>query len=186
MQGRHMKPARYLVATLFAALLAVAGCDRSPDVAVVDVDAVAKAIGRDEVVKQQMQAAREQLAQQLNQHAEALKQRLEQTPSQETEAAARRDWQQAMSLAEQRAREYQLVLIAEFTEQLRPVTEKIARAHGVRVVFSAKTSTLWFEPEADLTGAVIAELRANPLPAPRHATPEAKPQSAPEEPPPNQ
>jgi Skp family chaperone for outer membrane proteins len=179
-----MSTLRYLTVVLLAAM-ALAGCDRSPEVAVIDVDAVAKAIGRDEVIKQQMQAAREQLAQQLSQRAEVLKERLEQTPSQESEAEARRVWQQAMTLAEQRAREYQLVLIAEFTEQLRPVTEKIARAHGVRVVFSARTSTVWFEPEADLTGAVIAELRANPLPATRHTTFDAKPPSAPEEPPPD-
>lgn len=155
----------------FSALILVStlltGCTKTPEVAVVDLDAVAKAVGRDEVFKQQMQAAREQIGQQLSQHAATLKVQLEKTPGEAAAADARRQWQKAMGVAEQRAREYQLGLVQEFREQLRPVVEKIAKEHGAKTVISATQDAVWFDPEVDLTSEVIAKLRAEPLPVSR-------------------
>ena len=130
MQAIAIRAVPYFTAIVLAVVL-LTGCGKSPEVAVVDLDAVAKAVGRDTVFKQQMQAAREQIGQQLSQHAATLKVQLEKAPGEAAAADARRQWQKAMGVAEQRAREYQLGLVQEFREQLRPVVEKIAKEHGV-------------------------------------------------------
>lgn len=166
MQSIANRAAPYFTAIVLAVVL-LTGCGKPPEVAVIDLDAVAKAVGRDDVFKQQMQAAREKIGQQLSQHAATLKVQLEKTPGEAAAADARRQWQKAMGLAEQRAREYQLGLVREFREQLRPVVEKIAKEHGAKTVISATQDAVWFAPEVDLTSEVIAKLRAEPLPVSR-------------------
>jgi len=170
---------------LLSATLLLAACDelpspsgkstaaRAPSVAVLDVDAVAKALGRDEVFKQQIQAAGRQLQQQLSEFSSGLEEKVreEQTrlgaePSQEDRQQlarmavdAQRQVQQGQALARQKAREYQNKLVAEFRAEIQPVVSEVALGRGASAVLLSST-LLWFEPTADITGAVIDALRA--------------------------
>ena len=165
--------------------LLLAGCDKlsgaagpatgtqTPAVAVLDVEAVAKALGRDEVFRQQVQAAGQQLQQQLSEFSSGLEGKLREEqarlgaePSQEERQQlarmavdAQRQVQQGQALARQKALEYQNKLVAEFRAELRPVASEVALERGASAVLLSNT-VLWFEPTVDITGEVIDELRA--------------------------
>ena len=170
---------------LLVTTLVLAACDQVPDptgataaeqaptVAVLDVDAVAKALGRDDVFRQQIQAAGRQLQQQLSELSSGLEDkvreeqaRLGADPSQEERQQlakmavdAQRRVQQGQALARQKAREYQNKLAAEFRAEIQPVVSDVALSRGASAVFVSNT-LLWFEPTVDITGAVIDALRA--------------------------
>lgn len=182
-------------AFVLAALLA--GCSGAPDggVAVIDLAAVAKASGHDQVLDQEVARARQSLEGQLSQVAGDLEKQLqaEQTRLggaaaaakekgfQELTAQARLQLAETRTQAQQKAQEFQASLVAQYRQALQPVAGKVARARKARVVLVTDASLLWFEPEADLTADVIAELRARPLDFPPKppAGAEAGPAAAP-------
>jgi len=170
-----------------AAALLLAGCDKipfpvsqappaaapAPTMAVLDLDAVAKALGRDEVFREQVEAAGQQLRQQLGELSSNLQTQLREEqeklgaePSDEQRqqlqrmlAEAQRQVQQGQVLARQKAAEFQTQLARQFRAEVQPVATEVARSRGASGVLLANT-LLWFEPAADITGAVIDALRA--------------------------
>ena len=180
-------------ATITALVLAAAltACDKIPlpsiltgekpatppvTVAVLDMTAVAKALGRDEVARQQLEAAGRQLQDQLSQVTTGLQERLREeqsklgeTPSEAEQrqlqalvADAQRQLQQSQQLARQRATEFQNQLVPRFRAEVQPVAAEVAARHGASTVLLANT-VLWFEPAMDITGEVIDALRARDL-----------------------
>lgn len=166
------------------ALFAVAcdqlpGADASGGVAVVDLNAVAKATGRDEAINERMESARVDLNEQLTQIAGDLEQQLkdeqekvgaapepaEQQQLQEMAVRAQRQLAEKQQLAQQKATQFQLELVNEFRLQLKPVAEKVAASRGADIVVVLDDAVLWFDSGIDITAEVIADLRANPLPA---------------------
>jgi Skp family chaperone for outer membrane proteins len=172
---------------LLAAAVLLTGCDRmpppfgsaatgastAPAVAVLDLAAVASALGRDDLFREQVQAAGQQLNEQLAALSSSLQTRLreeqaklgeapteaEQRQLQTMLADARRQVQQGQAEARQKAARYQAQLVAQFRGEVQPVAAEVARSHGASAVVLANT-VLWFEPEVDITGEVIDALRA--------------------------
>ena len=142
-------------------------------VAVLDLAAVAKALGRDEVLKQQVQAAGQQLRQQLSEFSTGLQTKLREeqaklgsTPTdderkqlQQQLLQAQRQVQQSQVLARQKATQFQNQLAMQFRDEIRPVAAQIARDLGASTVAPANT-LLWFDSSVDITGAVIDAMRA--------------------------
>lgn len=176
------------VLLLLSVCFFISGCDQFADssarldksvsvagaqVVVIDIDAVAKALGRDEVVKQQIQAAGKQLRQQLTEFSSGLQTKLNEEktklgdePSvderqrlQEQLLAAQQQVQQSQVLARQKAAQFHNQLALQFRNELRPIAAEIARKHGASTVLLANT-VLWFEAPTDITGAVIDAMRA--------------------------
>ena len=175
---RSPGPARiFFAALLISGLAACSGAPGGGGVAVVDLAAVAKATGHDLVLDQEVAKARQSLEAQLAQVAASLEQQLqvEQTrlggaaaaakeqTFQELTAQARLRLAQTQTLAQQKAQEFQAGLVGQYRQALQPVTEKVARIRKARVVMVTDATLLWFEPDADITADVIAELRSNPL-----------------------
>ena len=173
---------------LLSISILVSGCDKLADTsalldksvstvgakaAVLDLDAVAKALGRDEVTKQQLQEAGQQLQQQLTEFSSGLQAKLNEEktklgsePSaderqrlQEQLLAAQRQVQQSQVLARQKAMQFQNQLALQFRNEVRPVAAEIARKQGASTILLANT-VLWFEAPVDITGAVIDAMRA--------------------------
>ena len=174
---------------LLGASLLLSGCDKFPDsasllgsqststskqtVAVLDLAAVAKALGRDEIVKQQVQAAGEQLRQQLANFSTELQDKLREqqaklgsNPSEDERqqlqrqlVEAQRQVQQSQALARQKAVQFQNQLAVQFRNEIQPVAAEIARAQGASAIAMANT-LMWFDPALDITGAVIDAMRA--------------------------
>lgn len=192
--NRFPGPARILVAAvLISGLAACSGAPGGGGVAVVDLAAVAKATGHDLVLDQEVARARQNIEAQLNQVAVNLEQQLqaEQTrlggaaaaakekTFQDLTAQARLQLAQTQTLAQQKAQEFQAGLVGQYRQALQPVTEQVARNRKARVVLVTDGTLLWFEPEADLTAAVIAELRSKPLDFPPAPAPAAAPAAEP-------
>jgi len=161
-----------------ATVLLLSGCDRFPGMGpgalVVDLSVAAKAMGQDQVMQEQSQAAREELNVQLAESAQNLEQQLAQerdglgespTPEQQQQLQqmalqAQQRYAQLQAEAQQNMEQYEVNLVLEFREQVKPFAEKIARSRGVSIVLLADQSVFWLDPVADITDEVIAELRA--------------------------
>jgi Skp family chaperone for outer membrane proteins len=169
-----MKTVRLLVIGLFA--LAVTGCDQlgggRSGVAVIDLDAVGRALGRDEVIAQQINQANQQLTSQLGQVAQDLQQQLEEEREKyevvgdearaeldQKTAVANQRLQQTQRLAQQRAQEFRTAVINEFRNEVQPYASEIARERGAVAVVTVATPMLWFDAEVDITDEVIAAMR---------------------------
>ena len=170
-----------------AAFAQNASASASPKVGVVDLDAVAKAVGREALIRQQLERATQQLNQQLVNAANEMKQALEaeqkklgEAPAEEDQrrlrvmlAQANQNVQNNQTLAQMRVNQLKNELIVHFRNEVRPLTEKAAKEAGAAVVLVAsENNVLWFDPALDLTDEVIAAYRANP---PKATTPPTTP-----------
>ncbi len=158
-------------------------------VAILDLGAVAKALGRDEVFKEQVEAAGKELQQQLTQFTSGLQDKLREEQAKlgsaptETErqqlqklvADAQRQVQQSQLVARQKAVEFQNQLATQLRVEVQPIAAEVARSKGASSVLLSN-SVMWFEPAVDITGAVIDALRARGVTsgAPMPAAPETK------------
>lgn len=169
-----------VAASALTGLLAVAGCNeqappakRGPDTVVVDVIAVAKALGRDTIIQEQMTAADQKLTQQLQEIEQNLESQLkakrdefgeQPTPEQQKQLqqlrqVAQQRYTQARVAAQQAKNQYSVALGDQFRNELKPVAERIAKQMGASVAVMNTNTLLWSTPEADITGKVIDELR---------------------------
>ena len=181
MNATHRKSTtlRILALALFA--LALGGCDQLPGrggsgIAIIDLNAIAKATGQEEIIQQQAQAARDELNVQLQEAATSLeaqlneeREKLGDSPTQEQTqqfqqlaAQAQQQYAQAQQQAQQQAQIYQNNLVMALREKIQPVVAEVAKMRGASVVYLSDMTLFWFEPQADLTDEVIAKLRADP------------------------
>jgi Skp family chaperone for outer membrane proteins len=167
-------------ALVICSLGMIAGCDQigagGSGVAILDLSAVAKATGQDEAIRQQAEAARAELGAQLQQLATNLEQQLAEErekvgvpPSeagvqrlQEMTAQARQQINDAQTLAQNQAAQFESTLVTEFRAKIDPLAESIARQRGATAVLAADAYLFWFDPEIDITDEVIAAWRALP------------------------
>jgi Skp family chaperone for outer membrane proteins len=167
-------------ALVICSLGMIAGCDQigagGSGVAILDLSAVAKATGQDEAIRQQAEAARAELGAQLQQLATNLEQQLAEErekvgvpPSeagvqrlQEMTAQARQQINDAQTLAQNQAAQFESTLVTEFRAKVDPLAESIARQRGATAVLAADSYLFWFDPEIDITDEVIAAWRALP------------------------
>ena len=145
-----------------------------PRAAVVDLDAVAKAIGADTVIASRIKEAVEQLNEQLINAAMQMEEQLkeEQTklaadaPQEERVRlarmvqAARQQVQSNKAVAQMRAQQVRAQLIVSFRQQIRPHAANVARANNANLVLLPSDTVLWFDASVDITDELIAELRA--------------------------
>ncbi len=161
-----------------AAVLLVSGCDRLPGAGsstlVVDLAAVAKATGQEEAMQAQAQAAREEINAQLGEAGRKLEQQIQQerdkfgdSPTQEQELQlqqmalqAQQQFGQLQAEAQQQSQQFEVNLVLEFREAVKPFAEKIARSQGGGIVLLADQTVFWLDPDIDLTSEIIAAVRA--------------------------
>jgi Skp family chaperone for outer membrane proteins len=174
---------RYVFVALLPLLLA--GCQPpKPSAAVIDLDAVASALGRDDVIQQKLQAAAQELQAQLQQIGGDLQKQLQDeqaklgtAPSEDARKALQeravdlnRQWQQTQQLAQSKAAQYRNQVIAEFQKEVEPFAREEAQSIGAQVVLTSGVPMLWFDEAIDITDEVIARLRARPADATPAAT----------------
>ncbi len=170
-----MRHARTLQVALIA--LALAGCGRlgfGGGVAVVDLDAVARALERDAVIEQRIGEANRELAAQLEDVAAKLEERLAEQAEEIGEPdseAARRELQRIQAEARAQLRQtrqraqalsarYRARVVASFREEVRPYAMELARERGAQAVLASGTQLVWFDAGVDITDEVIAAMRA--------------------------
>ena len=182
-----MRPSRTLTTALLATVVLLAGCDEQPlpqfsrggadllPVAFIDLDRVARELGRDEQMRDRVESAREEMSVELRQLAEDLRADFETERAklgEELDAEERRQLtrlgaeaqqrvQQGQLAVQRRTQELQVQLARELKEEIRPVVAAVARERGVAAVIPVNF-LLWAEAGTDITQAVIDRLRKEP------------------------
>jgi Skp family chaperone for outer membrane proteins len=160
---------------LVASAVLVTGCGHEgSSVAIIDLSAVAKATGQDEVIRIKAEATRRELVAQLQQLAQNLDQQLAaeakkvgDAPTAEQEqrlqslnVQARTQLQEVQQQAQLQANQIEQALVIEFKDSISPMAEEIAKAKGAQVILAQDVSLFWYEPTVDITDEVIAAWRA--------------------------
>lgn len=169
----------YRLGMLLFILLGLGGCGLldlafNRPILVVDLDAVAKATGHQEVMQKELEFANVRLTEQLKLVASQLeeavsdeKNKLGKSPSKDEkkqlEALALQAQQQltnSKNLAVQQSSEIRSDLILKFRQEVAEIAQKVANNSGSKLVMIASYETLWFDPAADITDEVISVMRA--------------------------
>lgn len=168
---------------LLPVMVVVTGCTPAPGkpsaeasarAVVVDLDVVAKALGWDVVVAKRVELATENFNAQLVQAAQGMDRQLQEQkallgdkPSSElleryqlAEQRVQQNLRNNKALAEQAQQSVKDREVLSFRREVKPIAGRVARNRGAGVVLIANQNVLWFEPTVDITGEVIAEMRA--------------------------
>ena len=144
-----------------------------PAVAVIDVDSVARALGRDTVMRQQIEQAAQNLTREMEGLAAELREQLQQEQGKLGEAPsteqreqfarlgleAQTRLQQGQQQAQRQVQELQVTLARSFQDEVRPVAAAIARKHGIGTVIPT-SFVLWHDGTRDITAEVTSEMQA--------------------------
>ena len=182
----HLSLRKRMVFATLAMAIVLSGCKPTGRSVVLDLDAVAKATGRDVLIGRAVESATHQLNAQLVQAARDMDEEIKQlqakigtsaTPQQQAElqrarARAQQNIQNNKLVAEtarNRVRAEQIVL---FRNEVRPIAAEIARQHNAEIVIIPNDNVVWHATSVDITGEVITRWRARPT----TTTPAAPPQ----------
>lgn len=170
---------RAIILIIFAVWMLPA-CNSSNEatspVLVVDLDAVAKATGRQELMQKELEFANLRLSEQLKLVASRLenvvsdeKEKIGEKPSQDEQQQfdavlleARKQLQNSKQLALQQANVFRTELILQFRQEVADISQQIAAEKKSQIVMVTNGEALWYDPAADITGEVIAVIRAQP------------------------
>lgn len=163
-----------IIVSVFAA--GMAGCDLCTEktIALVDMDAIAKALGRDEAMKQEIASTEQQLNDQLNAIASKLQAEIVQEQGTLNDKSTDEDKQrveQFILQAQQTLRNEQLAaqqkstqlrsdLITAFRDEIKVVAEAMAKEQGIKMVKIISADVLWSDPTANISDAVVTKMQA--------------------------
>jgi len=167
---------KWMVFATVAMAIVLSGCKPTGRSVVLDLDAVAKATGRDVLIGRAVESATHQLNVQLVQAARDMDEEIKQlqakigtspTPQQQAElqrarARAQQNIQNNKLVAEtarNRVRAEQILL---FRNEVRPIAAEIARQHNAEIVIIPNDNVVWHATSVDITGEVITQWRARP------------------------
>ncbi len=172
-----MKVLRVIVYLIL--IVSITGCDfiELPNwnsILVVDLNAVAKATGRQELMQKELELANTQLSEQLKLVASRLEDSIEEeklkigkSPSKAQQqqleqlvAKAQNQLINTKNLAVQKSSDFRADLIQQFRKEVSEIAQNVARRSGSKLVLVSNYETIWFDPSADITDEVIAIMRA--------------------------
>jgi Skp family chaperone for outer membrane proteins len=189
---------RFLILAWAGCLPLVVACNRGADatseraadlptggVAVIDLDEVARRLGREGAIKQSLVAHETSLNQQLEtlrvSYANQLQQRKEELPEQPARgdlAQVNAFEQQAVNRIQQARQHAQKDLLSQkrdlinaFREEVKPIASRVAATKGLNLVVSKNDTFLFaFDSAVDITQEVVAKMQATTIsPAPSAA-----------------
>ncbi|MCK4703969.1 MAG: OmpH family outer membrane protein [Gammaproteobacteria bacterium] len=171
---KRMNMFRFITVTL--TMLLLVGCkplNLSNQIAVVDLNTVAKALGRDDAIVKNVKTANDKLNQQLEQitadvqkQLETEKTKLGEKPSKEKEQKfiqlvqqANNQLSQTKQVAIQKSQQLQNSLVAEFRNEVSNISQEIAQENGYLTVLAINDGLLWVDATVDITSEVITKMR---------------------------
>ncbi|MEM8843902.1 MAG: OmpH family outer membrane protein [Pseudomonadota bacterium] len=149
------------------------GIESSNTILIVDMDVVAKATGKQEVMQKELEFANLQLTEQLKLVVSQLednvsqeKEKLGDKPTSEEQqqfeaylAQTQNQLQNTRNLAIQQSTEFRSELILQFRAEVSKIAQAIAKERGSKLIMVVGQETLWFDAKADITDEVIALIR---------------------------
>ena len=171
---KRMNMFRFITVTL--TMLLLVGCkplNLSNQIAVVDLNTVAKALGRDDAIVKNVKTANDKLNQQLEQitadvqkQLETEKTKLGEKPSKEKEQKfiqlvqqANNQLSQTKQVAIQKSQQLQNSLVAEFRNEVSNISKEIAQENGYLTVLAINDGLLRVDATVDITSEVITKMR---------------------------
>ncbi len=169
------------IALLVGIVFLIGGCeplknvmDQSPPELVIDMGAVAKALGRDVAMDQELKNNEQQLQAQLAKIAENLRAQVDKETKRLGKKPSKKDRQRLQQLNneaqqrfrnEQRAAQQKMAmlrsdLLSRFRDEVKSVAVPIAKKQGGKVVKLLNADTLWYDAKVDITDEIIAQMRA--------------------------
>lgn len=141
-------------------------------VAVVDMDEIATATGRNAIFHARLDAANNQVNQKLNELHTQMQSQIQAkrtslgespTPEQEQEFIKlnqnlEQQFRQQVNEAQESVGRLRATIVGQFREEVRPIAERVARERGFTVVMVRSEAMISVDPAADITAAVVAEL----------------------------
>ncbi len=159
--------------------LSLCGCGSPKEnttgrMAVIDLDRIAGALGRDDLMTQRLQEAVQQRQQNVTMVRDTLRAQLQQetarlgrNPTEAQKArlnqltvAADTRMREVLARADQEGNELRTRLILEFREEVEPVARRVATRRGLSIVMVKQDHMLYINPEIDITDTVIDEIQA--------------------------
>ena len=172
-----VKELRLLILSAFVVILT--GCDQlglliNGPILIVDLDAVAKGTGRQEIMQKELEFANLRLTEQLKLVASQLEESVSEEKNKLGKSASNEDKKQlenlvlqaqqqllnSKNLAVQQSTEFRSDLILKFRKEVGAIAQEIASKSGVKLVLISNYETLWFDPASDITDEVIAIIRS--------------------------
>ena len=164
---------------LFVFLMLAIGCQKSEDktagsnVAIVDMQQIATAVGFDKALNQQLTQFNQKVSQHLQQLQSSIRSQLEikqkelgQKPTQDQLAdfqklSAQLDnqYRQELNKAQQGSNQFHTTLVGQFRQKIDPIIQSVAKDRGLNIVISHSESILMVSPEADITADVLTWLK---------------------------
>jgi Skp family chaperone for outer membrane proteins len=143
--------------------------------AVINMDQIAAALGRDQMIQSRIQAAEQEAEQRLNRLREELQQQLEtkrrelgENPTDAQQEAigrmgmeAEQRFRQEVAQVQEAAARLRAGLVSQFREEVRPSAERIGKSRGFAIVLIHHDAVLSYQPDSDITLDVIEELKAS-------------------------
>lgn len=169
-----MKTFRFITIALTALFLVSCKAPNfSNQIAVVDLNRIAKTLGRDDLIVKNVKSASDNLNQQLEKIAADLRKQLNEEksklgdkPSKQQEQEfvqlvqkANNQLNQTKQLALQKAQQLQNSLIADFRKEVSHTSRDIAQKNGYLTVIAINDGLLWTDESVDITDEVITEMR---------------------------
>ncbi len=147
---------------------------------VVDLDAVARAMGRDRLIDRRVEQATQALNAKLLEAAASMEKELKKQQAdigtaatdeqraklKQTAQKIQENIQNNREVAAQARQRFRLEEIQRFRNEIKAVAAPIAEKHRASMVVVASQDILWFKPSADITATVIAEIRSQAGAAP--------------------
>ena len=154
------------------------GCNRqeaaTASAVLVDLDAVARAMGRDRAIDKRVEQATQALNTRLLEAAANMEKELKRQQTEigtnatdqqrakvrQTAQKIQENIQNNKEIAAQARQRFQLEEIQRFRSEVKVVAAPIAEKHRASMILLAGNDVLWFKPSADITATVIAEMRS--------------------------
>lgn len=143
---------------------------------VVDLSAIAGALGADDQIQQKLNEAEKQLNSQLNEISSNLtsqlkekqaelnqKSKKDQATLEELTRVANLQLLESQERARAQANQYKLQLVEDFRRQVLAAALPIAETRGALSVVTAHANLLWHDPSIDITDEVIGVMRELPI-----------------------
>jgi Skp family chaperone for outer membrane proteins len=167
------------IGLLALSTLLIAGCQRSDsspaagNVAVVDMEQIAQAIGFDKALGEQMSQHNQQIGKHLQQVQTQMRSQLEQkqkeigqTPTAKQQSELEdlsnqldQRYREELNKAQQSSNQMHTSLIGQFRQKVEPIAQTVARERGFDIVMTRTDSILMVSPRSDLTSDVLKWLK---------------------------
>ncbi len=165
---------------LLGLTLLLAGCDTGGAIGIVNLESVARALGRDASMEQQANTRAQELQAQLQQVAKQIGDKLQaeiaKTPDQraQLQQQAQSAFGQQQQQAQQLLQQYRVKLATDFRDEAKAAAKKIAEQRKLNVVLLDQVA-LYFKDTQDITDEVTKAMRGGAAAPAAAGAPASKP-----------